>query len=271
LGRNVAIALSLSFLIASFIVIATSSASTDMIENSWTTKATMKEARAYFGVAVVNGKIYAIGGGTGSPVGNGPGPTVGTSHVTPVVNTTEEYDPATDKWTMKTQMPTARICVGVAVVNDTFYVIGGRSGEWTYITIMDASAVTEQYVPFGYDFTQPKIVVQSPENKTYTVTDASLSFTVNEAVSWMRYSLDNQDNVTISGNTTLTGLAYGTHNITVYAIDIAGNVGSSETTVFTVAKPELFPTTIVAVASGAFAIAIGAGLLIYFKKFKKRQ
>jgi len=51
--------------------------------------------------------------------------------------------------------------------------------------------------------------------------------------------LDGQENVTIAGNTTLVGLSSGVHNVTVYACDDAGNVGSLETLTFTVAKPEL--------------------------------
>ena len=55
--------------------------------------------------------------------------------------------------------------------------------------------------------------------------------------------------------------------MTVYAEDSLGNMGASETVVFSVASP--FPTVPVAVASGASAIAVAAGLLVYFKKFKR--
>ncbi len=39
---------------------------------------------------------------------------------------TYSYDPANDSWANGTSMPTARGFAGVAVVNDTFYVIGGE-------------------------------------------------------------------------------------------------------------------------------------------------
>jgi hypothetical protein len=42
----------------------------------------------------------------------------------------------------------------------------------------------------------------------------------------------NKKNVTIAGNTTLTGLSSSVHNLTVYAWDEAGNIGSSETITF---------------------------------------
>ncbi len=110
------------------------------------------------------------------------------------------------------------------------------------------------------------ILILSPQNKTYTTTDVPLNFTLSESVEWIRYSLDAQDNVTIYGNTTLTELSNGLHNVTVYAKDIAGNIGVSETINFSVKVP--FPTEIVAVASGASVAVIGACFLVYFKKRK---
>jgi hypothetical protein len=82
----------------------------------------------------------------------------------------------------------------------------------------------------------------------------------------MRYTLDGE-NLGVSGNTTLAGLAYGVHNVTVYAVDTAGNTGASETVVFTVAE-EPFPVVPVAAASATSIALIGGGLLVYFKKRK---
>jgi len=53
-----------------------------------------------------------------------------------------------------------------------------------------------------------------------------LNYTVNEPVSKIFFVLDGQWNVTIAGNTTLAGLSNGVHNVTVYAWDDVGNVGS---------------------------------------------
>jgi hypothetical protein len=80
----------------------------------------------------------------------------------------------------------------------------------------------------------------------------------------MGYSLDGQNNVTVTGNVTLSGLSVGLHNVTVYANDTLGNMGASATVAFNVEVP--FPTALVAAASGATAIVVGAGLLFYFKK-----
>ena len=84
------------------------------------------------------------------------------------------------------------------------------------------------------DSTPPTIYALSPENKTYSVDDVPLTFTVDEAASWMGYSLDGQANLTITGNTTLTDLADGSHCVVVYANDTAGNMGASSTVCFTV-------------------------------------
>jgi hypothetical protein len=54
--------------------------------------------------------------------------------------------------------------------------------------------------------------------------------------------------------------------LTVYAKDEAGNVGASETILFTVNVP--FPTTLV-IASVSTVAVVGIGLLVYFKKRKR--
>jgi len=98
------------------------------------------------------------------------------------------------------------------------------------------------------------------------VSDVPLNFIVNGLASKISYALDGQNNVTIAGNTTLTSLPYGEHNVTVYAADNAGNVGASETIYFSIEEP--FYTVPVATASLTSAIIVSAGLLVYFKKRK---
>jgi len=119
-------------------------------------------------------------------------------------------------------------------------------------------------VSFTIDSTPPKISITSPENKMYDSPDVPLNFTVNESVSQISYVLDGQENVTIAGNTTLSGLTDGPHNLIVYAKDAAGNIGVSETGYFSVKVP--FPTAVVAAASAASVAVIGVGLLVYFRK-----
>jgi hypothetical protein len=132
--------------------------------------------------------------------------------------------------------------------------------------------VDQNTVYFTIDDGQPPILRSiALENETYNQINVPLNFTVDEQTSWIGYSLDQQDNITITGNTTLTGLSNGLHQVKIYANDTVGNMGASETINFTVAREtesKPFPTTFVAAASVSAAV-VGAGLLtVYFKKSK---
>lgn len=119
------------------------------------------------------------------------------------------------------------------------------------------------------DTVPPSISIISPENKTYTSSDVDLTFTLSEKVSWIGFSVDGQNNATINGNTTLNGLPYDSHNLTVYARDKTGNTGASKTITFLImeeTKPEPFPTTLV--VTSVITTVVGVGLLVYFKKCK---
>lgn len=89
---------------------------------TWTTKASMIP-RVYHETAVVNDKIYAIGGR--NPAG--------------YLNSVEEYDPSTNTWTTKASMASSRIKFKTAVLNGKIYVIGGEGSP-------DARVV-EEYDP----------------------------------------------------------------------------------------------------------------------------
>ncbi|MGD0405922.1 MAG: hypothetical protein ABSB10_04650 [Candidatus Bathyarchaeia archaeon] len=183
----------------------------------------------------------------------------------PSVN--EAYDPKTDTWAIATAMPTNRSDFSVVVVNDLLYAIGGYLYSSRSLTLTN---VNEQYTPIGYS-TPPEIEVVSPLNQIYNESSVFLAFTVDKVVSWTGYSLDGKDNITIDGNTTLTGLPNGSHNITIYAKDAFGKVGASETITFTITKleSETFPITPVVAVSVGVAVAVVAGLLVYFKKRKR--
>jgi hypothetical protein len=169
------------------------------------------------------------------------------------------YDPMADAWATATSMPVTRSDFGIAVVNDILYVIGGYLRSSRHVTPV---AVNEQYTPIGYSVPL-EIKVVSPASQTYNESNVSLVFTVDKPVNWMGYSLDGQDNVTITGNATLSGLTNGVHNITLYAKDTLENIGASETVSFSVEVP--FPATLV-IAPIAGVVVVGAVLAIYFKK-----
>ena len=120
---------------------------------------------------------------------------------------------------------------------------------------------------FTLDSAPPNVSFSSVD-KTYTMSEFPLDFTLNESVCEISYVLDGQESVTVSGNTTLANLAFGEHNVTVYATDNVGNIGS-ETITFTIAEPEPepFPTTLVIAV--VITMVVGVGLLVYFKKRKR--
>ena len=185
------------------------------------------------------------------------------------------YDPLTESWINDTSMPTARGYAGVAVLSDDFYVIGGIFAPYEgYIVMTNSATTNEQYTPIGYGTVPPAVSVISPENKIYVVSNVSLAFTVNKPASWMGYSLDGQDNVTISGNTTLSGLSNGLHNVTVYAEDKFENMGASETVTFTISREteafsiRLAVAVAIVVAALVLMAAVGVGLSAYLKKRK---
>ena len=114
--------------------------------------------------------------------------------------------------------------------------------------------------------------ILSPQNKTYDNGTIPLNYTVNNSFSNVSYSLDVQPNILVSGNTTLTSLPDGEHNVTVYATDREGNFGSSEPVIFTVAKqPESLPTVPVAPASVAVVATACAGLLLLYRRKRRRE
>jgi hypothetical protein len=120
----------------------------------------------------------------------------------------------------------------------------------------------------SYRIPPPEISILSPENKTYAEGNIALNFTVDKQVAWVGYSLDNQPQVTITENITLSNLSNGLHNITVYAKDDFDVMGVSETIHFTIDPPEPFPATLViAAASISVAVAI-IGFIVYQKKRK---
>jgi hypothetical protein len=163
---------------------------------------------------------------------------------------------------------------------------------WHNITLYAADAFynngaseTVHFSKFAVDTVPLNVQVHSIQNTTYSTQDLPLTFTVDKPVSWTGYSLDEQTNVTISQNTTLTGLPKGAHTLRVYAQDTIGLIEASNSISFTVedtsayitpehpdkdkstmSTEEHFTTELAITASGASVAVIGVGL--YFKKRK---
>jgi hypothetical protein len=150
--------------------------------------------------------------------------------------------------------------------NITFYAIEAGTYYPSLFAYYTLSSNVSSVIVFTVDTASPKVTVLSLANQTYYASNVPLNFTVSELATQIKYCLDGQENVTIAGNTTLTGLSNGDHSVTVYAMDEAGNVGVSEPVCFSVVP---FPTTTVAASTGA--VTLVAGLLVYYKKRKRRH
>jgi N-acetylneuraminic acid mutarotase len=182
--------------------------------DNWTLASNLQDAVGYGASAATSGflapaKIYLVGGYVAGSF---------SSQV-------QAYDLKSNSWSVGEHMPTARAYLGVVAINDVLYAIGGFDGtNW-----LD---VNEQYKPIGYGTVPPKVQINSPENRTYS--EVFLTFTLNRGAQWIGYSVDNQANVTVQGETELSGLSQGSHRISVYANDTLGNMGVSDTVFFTV-------------------------------------
>ncbi len=143
----------------------------------------------------------------------------------------------------------------------------GSSGIGSLPYVIDANNTDHYPLLALADNTAPTITVLSPENKNYTSNSLSLNFIVDEPTPQILYSLDGQHNVTVTGNLTLSGLEAGLHNITVYAVDVFGNFGASQTITFSVAEP--FPVLIFVAVSAVLAVAIAALGTAFFRWRRK--
>ena len=169
----------------------------------------------------------------------------------------QAYDFVDDVWVIGSAMPTPRLDFGAVVVDDILYIIGGYTYDIGYPYATKVSALVEAYVPFGYR-SIPIIEVVSPlSDGVYNSSSVDLVFVVDRPVGLLYYCVDGGANVTVAGNTTLLGLSGGVYNVTVFAEDVFGNVGVSETVVFSVvSQPDFILTVSVVVALGVVSVLV---------------
>ena len=147
-------------------------------QGKWTQKADMPTPRLQLATAVVNGKIYAIGGLNGGPQ-----------------SAVEIYDPEKDTWIKKADIPTPRGGIAASAVDGKIYVFGGHriafepldtvqmydpeKDKWTRkkrmplpIDRMTTSVVNGQiYLIGGWDFPDDvyaTVFQYNPEGNTWT-------------------------------------------------------------------------------------------------------
>jgi N-acetylneuraminic acid mutarotase len=92
----------------------------DPATNSWKERRSMLVARNHHAQASVGDKVYVIGGRIGAAFISG-----GSNNIDLV----EMYDPATDMWSVRARMPTARSAIGAGVYNNQILVPGGEGQD----------------------------------------------------------------------------------------------------------------------------------------------
>jgi N-acetylneuraminic acid mutarotase len=125
----------------------------DPAADAWKALAPMPTKRGSALAAVVNDKIYVIGGATTIP--RSKETAVMPTHPHMSVGTVEEYDPATNTWRERSPMPTPRNHAAIGVVNGKIYVIGGRVGA-AFIGYASDISVVEEYDPATDQWSGPR-------------------------------------------------------------------------------------------------------------------
>ncbi|XP_012686745.2 kelch-like protein 5 isoform X2 [Clupea harengus] len=95
--------------------------------NKWSSCAPMAKRRGGVGVATWNGFLYAIGGHD-APA---------SSLASRLSDCVERYDPKTDTWTAVAPMSLSRDAVGVCLLGDRLYAVGGYDGQ-SYLNTVEA-------------------------------------------------------------------------------------------------------------------------------------
>jgi len=265
----------------------------DPIANVWASKASMPTARMGVQANLVEGKIYVIGGQLDDKV------IVNSTLINKMTDVNEAYDPSTDTWTVKTPIPTPVCYYASAVSGGKIYVIGGytytanstsytlvnlnqiydpQTDSWSSDTpipqsvLANAAATTGAMAPRRiYVIGEGLNQVYDPQTDTWTVGASmpneaerlknfgSASVTVDNDLLYIVGGVYEGDNNQLhSSNFQYTPMGYGTPDLpTPSPTQNAQDLWSP-------------PIVIIATACAMAAIAVAAGLLIYFRKLKSK-
>jgi hypothetical protein len=124
--------------------------------------------------------------------------------------------------------------------------------------------ISYREIDFTVDTAAPKISVLSPQGTYNSSKGLSMNLTTNEPTSWIGYSIDNQANVTGTGNATLPNLNAGSHNLEVFANDTAGNMGESSVSNFKINKVSNVTDIFLNQESALFSVMVVVVLVVAF-------
>uniref|UniRef100_A0AAY4D4I3 BTB domain-containing protein n=1 Tax=Denticeps clupeoides TaxID=299321 RepID=A0AAY4D4I3_9TELE len=95
--------------------------------NKWSMCAPMSKRRGGVGVATYNSFLYAVGGHD-APASN---------HCSRLSDCVERYDPKTDMWTTVASLSVPRDAVGICLLGDRLYAVGGYDGQ-SYLNTVES-------------------------------------------------------------------------------------------------------------------------------------
>jgi N-acetylneuraminic acid mutarotase len=111
----------------------------DPVTESLVPKAPLSRNIFWFGACAANGKMYVIGGASGSSnfsrTDYGSGEITATTSASSYSNSTYEYDTLQDSWQEKTAMPLAISHLSLASMNGKIFAVGGHDGEYIYSSV----------------------------------------------------------------------------------------------------------------------------------------
>ena len=126
--------------------------------DTWIQKNDMPIPRVAFGVGVVDGKVYIIGGVT----------RIGGERI----NRVDIYNPATDTWVKGREMPTPRERLGVGVVGNRMYAIGGLG--WPQVGLGPFLTIIEEYNPTNRQWRQKSDMLDARDTFALVVVKDSI-------------------------------------------------------------------------------------------------
>lgn len=202
----------------------------DNLAAGWQAAAPMPNPRNHLSGAAVNGLVYAIGGQYGHDAG------------VKDQKFLDAYDPQTDRWTRKADLPSARSHFepGTMVHNDKIIIAGGRRGGFFFNDVTEYDPATDQWAercelpenllaPVAKVFGDRLIVANGGENGTCCPLNKTR---------WI--SIEPEENVNVLVYHETNGFRHGSINAGIAMVEELGDNAGWTTTA--TADSEIFTT-----------------------------